>query len=574
MSETHVHGIDEASMERRTFLKGSMTAAALLGAAGMFGCAPNAAKQEGMKQEEAETADMPDTGAVDPTAEYECWLPPQGEVAFESEPVTDIAQTEDWDVVIVGMGAAGSAAAAYASANGLKTLVVEKMSVPAANPGDIFVINSKVQEQHQFPCPTFKDFMEALMTSSAYRANGPKLAALYHHSGEAFDWLYDNALVPAGIEAEPTFPAFPGIMMEGWTRCVNANITWVGGRNQRQADVHKSIADLALAQGAEIRFDTPAVQLVQDGNGAVTGVVVKGSDGAYTQLNASKGVLLATGGYAANMERMKKYMRPRDYATIAAVQFANVGVTGDGHEMGLAVGAAEDDAPHSALLNSYGIVDAHMMGIPALFIPWIRVNEQGRRFVNEEVPVSMLGGAIINQTHGRCWTVLDANYPQAAAQLKTAYLSNDPTIADGSVAVIGQMIEEGALIQADTVEELAEKMGVDAATLKETFERTTRDAASGVDTLFEKEFLYPLDTPPFYAIHEGSTLLSTCSGLHTDEVARVVTPEGDVIPGLYAIGECAGGLWAGGMYTHHVYGGDWAAAITFAYLAVQDLLAA
>ena len=91
----------------------------------------------------------------------------------------------------------------------------------------------------------------------------------------------------------------------------------VGGRVQRLADVHKSIADLAVAQGAEIRFNTPAVQLVQDENGAVTGVVVKGSDGAYTQLNASKGVLLATGGYAANMERMKKYMRPRDYATIA-----------------------------------------------------------------------------------------------------------------------------------------------------------------------------------------------------------------------------------------------------------------
>ena len=87
------------------------------------------------------------------------------------------------------------------------------------------------------------------------------------------------------------------------------------------------------------------MQLVQDGNGAVTGVVVKGATTAYTQLNASKGVLLATGGYAANMERMKKHMRPRDYATIAAVQFANVGVTGDGHEMGLAVGAAEDDAP-------------------------------------------------------------------------------------------------------------------------------------------------------------------------------------------------------------------------------------
>lgn len=410
------------------------------------------------------------------------------------------------------------------------------------------------------------------MTSSAYRANASKLAALYHHSGEAFDWLYDHAILPAGIEAEPTFPAFPGIMMEGWTRCVNANITWVGGRNQNQAGVHQSIVDFAVANGAEVRYETPAVQLVQGEDGAVTGVVVKNADGTYAQINAAKGVMLATGGYAANMERMKKYMRPRDYATIAAVQFAGVGVTGDGHEMGLAVGAAEDDAPHSALLNSYGIVDAHMMGIPALFIPWIRVNEQGRRFVNEEVPVSMLGGAIINQTHGRCWTVFDAKYPEAAAQLKTAYLSNDPTIADGSVAVIGQMIEEGAVIQADTIEELAEKMGVDAVALKETFERTTRDAKAGADTLFEKEFLYPLDTAPFYAIHEGPTLLSTCSGLHTDDIARVVTAEGSVIPGLYAAGECAGGLWAGGMYTHHVYGGDWAAAITFAYLAVQDML--
>ena len=128
MSETNVHGINEANMERRTFLKGSMTAAALLGAAGMFGCAPNADKQE-----EAKTADVPDTGAVDPMAEYECWLPPQGEVAFESEPVTDIAQTEDWDVVIVGMGAAGSAAAAAASSGRPRRSVFRNPTVCRCN---------------------------------------------------------------------------------------------------------------------------------------------------------------------------------------------------------------------------------------------------------------------------------------------------------------------------------------------------------------------------------------------------------------------------------------------------------
>ncbi len=81
--------------------------------------------------------------------------------------------------------------------------------------------------------------------------------------------------------------------MEGWTRASTPTSRGVGGRNQRQADVHKSIADLALAQGARDSLRHAAVQLVQDGNGSDR-VVVKGSDGAYTQLNASKGVLLAT----------------------------------------------------------------------------------------------------------------------------------------------------------------------------------------------------------------------------------------------------------------------------------------
>lgn len=574
MDRNHEDAVKPIGMGRRAFLKGTVAAAAL-GTVGMLGCAPSEDKKDAAGATEATNDTQKSAPGIDDAAAmYECWIPPQGEMAFEPEPINDVADTEEWDLVIVGMGAAGSAAAAYASANGLKTLVVEKMSNQAINPGDIFVINSKVQAENDFECPGFKDFMEAMTTSSIYHVNANKLSALYHRSGEAFDWLYENAIQPAGITAVPTFPTFNNIMMEGWTRCINANITWAGGRNEEMAAVHKSIAAFAVERGAEIRYETPAVQLVKSDTGTVTGVIVKNVDSSYTQLNAEKGVFLATGGYAANMERMKKYLRTRDYATISAAQFYNVGVTGDGHEMGLAIGAAEDDAPHSILLNSYGIADDHTMGIPALFLPWIRVNKEGKRFTNEDVPYSMQGAAISYQTGGRCWAVFDSNYAQAIPQLKTPYTANNPALVEGAIGVIGQMIEEESLIQADTVEELAEKMGVDASTLKATFNRTTEDAKMGIDTLFEKEHMYTLDTPPFYAIHEGQTILSTCSGLLTDESARVTTIEGIVIPGLYAIGECSGGLWSGGMYTHHVYGGDWSAAMTFAYLAVQDVLGA
>lgn len=547
-------------VSRRTFLGTSAVAAAASGIVSV----PASAH---------EASEAAPGAAQDVESLYECWVPPQGEVAFEAEPVTDISATEQWDVVIVGMGAAGSAAAAFAAANGLKTIVVEKMPYRAANPGDIFAPNSKILSENGADSPSFNDFMDALMTSSAYRASAPKLRAMYYNAGPAFDWLYDNAIHPAGITAVPSYKDFGGpVMMEGWTRCLNASVTWAGGRNEQMADVHTAIADFAVNSGAEIRYETPAVQLVQDESGAVTGVIVKDADGMYTQLDAGRGVILATGGYAGNIERMKKYLRPREYATIAAVQMANFGVTGDGHEMGLAVGAAEDDAPHSILLNNYALADSHEMGIPTLMIPWVRVNYEGVRFVNEEVPVSMMGAAVANQPHGRCWTVFDANYGEALSHFTGALISNNPGITEGAKAIIDGMIEAGAIISADTVEELAEKIGVRAETLAATFERTSQDFHDGEDTLFGHTCFYALDTPPFYAIHEGPTMLSTCSGLTTDEWARVLTYDHDVIPGLYAIGECAGGLWNGGIYTHHVYGGDWGASVAFAMLCVQDIV--
>lgn len=562
-------------IDRRHFLKGSAVAAALAGAGALVGCAPKT-------QDAAETAPEPTTevaaGEGSSAAEnleelYECWMPPQGEPAFVADPITDIASTEEWDVVIVGMGAAGSAAAACAAANGLKTLVVEKQTTQAMNPGDLLAINAKVQTESGFKAPSYDLFMDAMMTTSCYRASGEKLDAFYHRSGEAFDWLYDNAIHPAGIAAEPEFPDFDDGFSQGWTRIVNACLTWEGGR-MRMNEVHEAVAACATSNGAEIRFETPAVQLVSGAEGSVTGVVVKQKDGTYAQMNASKGVILAAGGYAANMEFMKTRMRPRDYSTIAAVQYPNNGVTGDAIAMGLAVGAAEASAPQSAALNGYGLAETHMMSI-LLNAPWMRVNERGLRFVNEEVTLNFLGSAIASQPRGRCWDLLDKNFLEAAAKFKElkAYSGELSLVIDMvTEEAVEELVQTGAAVKADTVEELAEAMGVDAAVLAETCKRITEDAKAGADTQFGNTSIYALDTPPFYAIHEGTTLLNTCDGLITDSAARVLTNTSEVISGLYAVGDCAGGIWNGGLYTHQCYGSDWGAAVTFAYLAVQAIL--
>lgn len=569
--------IGKASFGRRDFLKGTVAAAAAVGmGAAAWGCAPQSPSAQSDAAVAGDGAEA--SPASDDMAKmeelYDCWMPPQGESAFEAEPVTEFASTETWDVVIVGMGAVGSMAAAFAAGAGLKTLVIEKTEVQPMNPADILAVNAKVLQDMGFEAPSYDAYMNSVLTTGNYRVNIPKVATLYQKSGEAFDWIYENAIHPAGITAAPSYPKYDKGMTEGWTPIINSVVNWEHGQEDLVA-VHTAVADYAVEHGAEVRFSTPAVQLVQADSGEVTGVVAKNEAGEYVKLEATRGVILATGGYAANMERMKTHMRLRDCCTIAAVQFVNVGVTGDGHEMGLAVGASESEIPQSAAINNYGLVDSHTIALPFLALPWVRVNEKGRRFANEGVPFNFLASAIVRQPRGTCWSLFDGNFVESAKNfLKSPFVdSNQALLGVVTPEFVDQYVQDGVVLKADSLDELAQMTGMDAALLKETCAQVSADAAEGSDPVFGNECLYPLDTPPFYAVHEGTTLLNTCGGLNSDEWGRVMTVEDEVIPGLYAVGDCAGGIWDGGLYTHQCYGADWGSGITFAYLAVQDIVA-
>ena len=141
-----------------------------------------------------------------------------------------------------------------------------------------------------------------------------------------------------------------------------------------------------------MRYETPAVQLVLE-DGKVTGVIAKNDEG-YVRINADKGVVLATGGYEFNWDLLTQRIRPRDLAVYAWIN-PTITDTGDGLLMGLAVGAAEDDYPHILMNDPAGAkTGARANGAMLAFL---RVNENGKRFVNENLSFEYMSNAIMYQ---------------------------------------------------------------------------------------------------------------------------------------------------------------------------------
>lgn len=376
----------QARISRRDFFAGSALAASGVVIAGQAVCAQ--AQEESSQPDDAASTEV---DAVVARAGYDCWVLPQGEPSYIADPIIDIAQTEDFEVVVCGLGAAGTAAAATAVGHGLKTVVLQKGSTHSANPGDLSCYNTKIHQIDGYEAPTKDEVMEVYMLTGGYRNDARKVVAYYDRSGEAFDWLYDNVIAPAGLVAVPELMES---FSEGWVRGLDAGITWENGRADASA-VHESLVNYIADNGGDIRYSTPAVQLVTDEDGRVTGVIGKNPDGTFTQFNASRGVILCTGGYEHNFERMKRFMRPSDYATIATSMNPVTDCTGDGQDMAVAIGAAEDEAPHAFAGDPGGLVTSHGL-VFAVCLPWMRVTDRGERFTNETVSLNALITAIIS----------------------------------------------------------------------------------------------------------------------------------------------------------------------------------
>lgn len=546
------------AITRRGFVGAAASTAALL-ALSATGCSP---------AEKPATAAAEGSGAERSSAAVsgEALLPnPEGlkftkstpcDVAFVAEKIDEgeIVETVECDVVVCGAGMAGVTAAASSAQGGLSVVLLERGSTFAFRGSEIGAIGDRAHEAAGVDIDK-QALLDDAMVSSHYRADRSVWKRYIDCSGEAMNWAIDTSEATASSECGE-------FTVVGQNTDFNGVTTWASGvrvAGGTKAFVSMMI-DNAVEHGADVRYNTPACQLIEDSAGKVTGVVAKGADG-YIRFNAAKGVVLATGGYDNNWDYLTQVMRPRDLAVNAWIN-PTLTEAGDGHLMAKAIGAAEDDYPHIMMNDPAGSTSGKRANGAIFAFP--RVNAKGERFVNESLSFEYITNSLMYQPGAHDYVLMSGDLLAAFDIMKGVIPWTAQDMYDNCKDV---------LVQADTIDELAEKIGVDAAKLKETIDRYNEFCAKGEDEDFGKDptTLLPMDEPPFYALEESGSCLVTVSGLKVNANSQVLGNDGNAIENLYALGNTSGSMFFG-TYPHHISAVSHGRCVCFGYL-VGRLLA-
>ncbi|MDR1015797.1 MAG: FAD-dependent oxidoreductase [Coriobacteriales bacterium] len=523
-------------LSRRRFLQAGSLALAMAGVGSLMACAPaKAADGESAPEEEGAGVAEASTGSGEIPV-----VTPQtitDDPYFAAPPaITDVAETADYDVVVVGAGISGCCAALAAAENGARVGVLSKTPSPYSQ-GILFAaINvPEILAESDRPEPVDVEALKAeYLELSSYNVNIPLFSRFFEVNPEAALWLYREA-EEAGLMSRSNGQAVMYLDQAGV--------------------LSQNLATKAEGLGATFYHGTPGVQLVQDGGGAVTGVVGQKDDGSYIQLNAAKGVVLATGCYGANAQ-LKARWCPQ------TIHFDNYQAgdnnTGDGHMMGIWAGACMQQWPHAKKVDPHLSVTDGGLRWNNWNDPYLAVNDRGERFMKEDC----LGTYRPNGTY-YC--------PESHVNLVF-----DSETEHGDQAELDNLIDLGFAFKGATLEELGTAIGWDAsatATFAQTVARYNDLCASGDDVDFYKDapYLIPIQTGPFYAVRIEYMIGALLGGLCVNEQCQVLDIGQVPIEGLYAVGNTMGGLQGSTDYQWHDYGFSLGAASTFGYWVGKTL---
>ena len=490
----------------------------------------------------------------------------------EAAPAED--QVIDTKIVVIGGGGAGMAAAASASEAGAKVVVLDKMPIMGGNtrlgegtynmadPEMLAATGAKTtpdlekEIEESISKETDDEVYQALMDAvkadyEAWKAEGTDTLfdstnwhALQTYTGggeigdlgliekfaenavPTYDWLVNDIGVP--FKTDYIFMAIGG----KWQRGHQIDLIAAAGKEgDNGGSVYISkLQEKAESLGAEFYTGANVKEILVDESGRTVGCVAEMSDGSTLTVNASKAVILTTGGFAANADLVYKYSNG---AITTKLTSCAVSSTGDGIGLAEAVGADMVDLDQ---------IQVHPLGDPiddcgcvAEFVGnWLGaqyymfVNKEGERFVKEDGTRYEMSMAELEQTDGQMWLIVD---------------SSQITGDDTRTEQIESLIASGHTVMGETVEELAEKIGVDPAVLQATIDTYNEGMENGSDAFGKATSAESvIKVAPFYASLRTPTVHHTMGGVKINDEAQVLDTEGNVIPGFYAAGEVAGAI--------------------------------
>ena len=419
-------------------------------------------------------------------------------------------KTLETEIVIVGAGGAGMAAAIMAHQAGKQFVILEKMPYVGGNTtkatGGMNAAETHYQKEQGIE-DSVELFISDTMTGG-HNLNDPELVrTLAEKSAGAIEWL-------DSIGAD-----LPKISFSGGasTNRIHAPADGSAVGNYLVDKFSEKLTEL----GVEVMLNTKATELIVE-DGRIAGVKAEGKDANYTI--RAKAVILATGGFGANLEMIAGF-RPDLQGTVTTNA---PGATGDGIVMAQAVGAALVDIEQIQLHPTVEQTTSMLITESVRGDGAILVNQSGHRFTNELLTRDAVSAA------------------ELAQEGQYAYIIFDQHLRD-NLKAIEKYVKNGLTVQADTIEELARKLDIYPSFLAMTLKdwnvavAAQNDAAFGRTTGMDNN----LTTPPYYAIQIAPGIHHTMGGVKINTSAQVISTEGNVIPGLFAAGEVTGGVHGG-----------------------------
>lgn len=429
--------------------------------------------------------------------------------------------TLEADVVIIGAGGAGLAAAVTAHEKGASVIVIEKMPKVGGN---------------------------TILAGGALNAVDDRSETAIANN-DSVEWHYTQTLEGGDNQGDPLLVhtlvrnAWDGVewLMGMGMEFQEGTFTVAGGLWPR---AHKPVEPVGTGffttymnyinsnENIDVMLNTTATEITVGEDGRINGVIATGETGNTVTLNAANGVIVATGGFSRNVEMRQEYNT--QWADLGeAIQSTNhTGATGDGIVMAEALGANVVQMSNIQLLPLGDPETGSLSGnIEQDVEKRIFINKEGDRFVDEGERRDVMTEALFEQTDNFMWIVVDSH----------SYPSGD--VKNNFNETIDELVEAGRAVKGDTLEELAEKMGVPAENLIAAVEDFNAHVENKEPDAFGRTlYSEKIDQAPYYAGGRVPTVHHTMGGIQINVDAQVINVDGEIIPGLYAAGEVTGGI--------------------------------